>query len=129
MRGFVLAALAVLVMGCPAWAQNQGEALFQCVTVKWDAPTTYPPSVRVQAWVFGRAVAEKTLTMRDKALEFAFEDGYLAAKGVVSVSFVPYDGAGVLRLDALETSCDFSGSFPVSPRKLADIEFEAKFDY
>jgi len=125
-----LVVLTALVATAPAaLAENQGEAGFQCVTLKWDAPSTFPPSVAVEAWVFGRPVAAKALTPKDGAMEFAFEDGFLNVKGAVSASFVPYEGTGELRLDALEAACDFSGSFPVKPRKLADFAYEAKFDY
>lgn len=129
MRRLVLAVLAVVLLACPAMAENTGEVGFQCVTVKWDAPATYPPTIAAEVWVFGRPVAQKQLTPKDGAMEFAFEDGFLNVKGALSASFVPYDGTGELRLDALEAACDFSGSFPVKPRKLANFAYEAKFDY
>lgn len=126
----VLVLVLILLLPAPAArAGNAGEELLQCVTLAWEATATYPPSVRVEARVFGKTVAAEVLDLKRKDMEFAFEDGFLAAKGRVSAAFEPAEGKGELRLEALEASCDFSGSFPFKPRKLADLTFEPKFDY
>ncbi|MBU1003748.1 MAG: hypothetical protein KKE73_14640 [Proteobacteria bacterium] len=112
-----------------ARAENVGEALLQCVTLKWVAAETYPPQVKVEAWVFGKSVGTALLDEGNTSFEFAFEDGFVLATGKVSATFMPFEGKGQLRLDALETACDFSGAFPVKPRPLADFAYKARFDY
>ncbi|WP_461208862.1 hypothetical protein [Desulfocurvus sp. DL9XJH121] len=126
----LVALCCVLALAGPAAAaDNQGEELLQCVTVKWNAGRTYPPSVRVEVWVFAKAVAQGVLDLEHGGLDFDYEDGFVLARGRVEASFKPLEGKGELRLAALEASCDLSGAFPVKPRKLADIAFETKFDY
>lgn len=129
MRRLLLAGLVVLALVGTAQAENTGETLLQCVTVSWNAPETYPPSIAVEVMVFGKVIAEDTLTPKHKALEFEFVDGFVLAKGRLDTSFVPYDGVGKLSLTALEASCDLTGVFPIKPRPLADFKYEAKFDY
>ncbi|WP_126379775.1 hypothetical protein [Desulfovibrio ferrophilus] len=129
MYRIIAALVLVLVLAVPTHAENTGDVLLQCVTLKWDAGKTYPPQVKVEAWVFGKSVATGLLDQKNSIFEFEFEDGFVVAKGKVSASFVAYDGKGKLKLESMEAGCDFSGSFPLKPRHLADFEFEAKFDY
>lgn len=129
MRRLLLAALVVLALAPAAHAENTGETLLQCVTVGWDAPETYPPSIAVTVRIFGRTIAEDTLTPEHAALDFEYEEGFVMAKGRLETSYALYDGIGSLALTALEAGCDFTGTFPIKPRPLADFTYEAKFDY
>lgn len=129
MRRIVVGLLLAFALAGAAHAENVGEVLLQCVTLKWAAAETYPPQVQVEAWVFGKSVGTAQLDLEHTGFEFAYEDGFVLAKGKVSASFAPFEGKGQLRLDALEAACDFTGAFPIKPRPLADFAYKAKFDY
>jgi len=125
---------AMLVASTLLWAgtaraENVGQTLLQCVTVAWNAPTTFPPKVEVEVSIFGSPLASGTLDKTHPVLDFEYDRGGIAAKGRLSASFIPYEGKGALDLAALEATCDLTGAFPIKPRRLADFTYEAKFDY
>jgi len=107
---------------------QSGEKLVHCVTFKWTAPGD-TPRLQVEVWVFGKGVARRELNLTDTRLEFSFEDGFVKANGALDATFDRNEGSGTLLLDTLDYSCDFSGEYSISNRKVTDFRFLPRFDY
>jgi hypothetical protein len=108
-------------------APQAGQRLVQCVVVDWAAPGD-GPSLEVAVRVFGKPVAGAVLDPEHPALEFAFEDGLILARGTLAAAFDPWKGTGSLALERLDYSCDLSGGATVRGQALADFRFLARYE-
>jgi len=104
-----------------------GQSLVQCVVVEWAAPGD-GPRLDVAVRVFGKQVAQAALDPEHPGLEFAFEDGPIAARGALTAAFDPWKGIGSLALEHLDYACDLSGDYAVRQRPLAEFRFLARYE-
>lgn len=126
-----------VVLSCGAWASEpvpgqpapqSGEKLVQCVAFKWEVPGD-AARIRVEVIVFGKSVAEAELDPDAPDMDFAFEDGFVQARGTLTSTYDEFGGTGELLLPKMTYACDFTGEYSLENRRVTEFEYLARFDY